>query len=87
MITAAGAGVSQLRRLMFTSAAALFALLWGLPASSATSSAWSRQGLPIEYLMVPSPSMNRQIRVGFRSYRGAQLQAMKPDLQRVLGAG
>jgi hypothetical protein len=46
MITVAGAGVSQLRRLMFISAAALLA------------------------------------RAG-----GAQLQAMKPDLYRVLGAG
>jgi diacylglycerol O-acyltransferase / trehalose O-mycolyltransferase / mycolyltransferase Ag85 len=50
---------------MFISAAALLALLCGLSASSATSSAWSRQGLPIEYLMVPSPSMNRQVKVGF----------------------
>src|SRR5262249_6751973 len=40
-------------------------LFCGLSSSSATSSAWSRQGLPIEYLMVPSPSMNRQIKVGF----------------------
>jgi hypothetical protein len=49
MITVAGAGVSQLRRLMFISPAALLALLYGLSASAA--------------------------------------QAMKPDLQRVLGAG
>jgi diacylglycerol O-acyltransferase/trehalose O-mycolyltransferase len=50
---------------MLISAAALLAVLAGLPASSGISSAWSRQGLPIEYLTVPSPSMNRQIKVGF----------------------
>jgi diacylglycerol O-acyltransferase/trehalose O-mycolyltransferase len=66
MVTAKAAGVSQLRRLMVVSAAALLALLGGLTASSATSSAWSRRGLPIEYLMVPSPSMNRQIKVEFQ---------------------
>jgi diacylglycerol O-acyltransferase / trehalose O-mycolyltransferase len=70
MITADRAGVSQLRRLMFISAAALLVLLGGLTGffgSSATSFAWSRQGLPIEYLMVPSTSMNRQIKVEFQS--------------------
>jgi len=58
MITVAGAGVSQLRRLMFKSAAALLAL---------------RRGLS----MAPTPG----------NAGGAQLQAMKPDLYRVLGAG
>jgi diacylglycerol O-acyltransferase / trehalose O-mycolyltransferase len=60
------AGVWQLRRLMVTSVAAVVALLGGLAASSATSAAWSRQGLPIEYLMVPSSSMQRQIKVEFQ---------------------
>src|SRR5690349_4841133 len=65
MFTAIAAGASPLRRLMLISAATLLAVLCGLPASSAISSAWSRQGLPVEYLTVPSPSMNRQIKVGF----------------------
>src|SRR5882757_3747150 len=65
MITAIAPGISPLRRLMLISAAALLAVLAGLPASSGISYAWSRQGLPIEYLTVPSPSMNRQIKVGF----------------------
>jgi len=60
------AGVGQSRRLAATSVAVLLALLGGLAASSATSSGWSRQGLPIEYLMVPSPSMHRQIKVEFQ---------------------
>ncbi len=51
---------------MFISAAALLALLGGLSNGSATSSAWSRQGTPIEYLMVPSPSMNRQVKVEYQ---------------------
>ncbi len=50
---------------MVISAAILLALL-GQSASSATSSAWSRRGLPIEYLLVPSPSMHRQIKVEFQ---------------------
>jgi hypothetical protein len=58
MITAAGAGVSQLRRLMFISAAALLALLCGLSMAPTAGHAG-----------------------------GAQLQAMMPDLYRVLGAG
>jgi diacylglycerol O-acyltransferase/trehalose O-mycolyltransferase len=65
MIAAIAAGISPLRRLMLISAAALLAVLAGLPAGSGVSSAWSRQGLPVEYLAVPSPSMNRQIKVGF----------------------
>ena len=51
---------------MFQSAAVLLALLGGLTNSPATSSAWSRQGQPIEYLVVPSPSMNRQLKVEFQ---------------------
>ncbi|BBX72229.1 esterase family protein [Mycobacterium shinjukuense] len=60
------AGVSPWRRLMVLSAAALLVLAAGLSAGSATSSAWSRRDLPIEYLMVPSPSMHRQIKVEFQ---------------------
>lgn len=44
----------------------MLALLGGVSANSATSSAWSRRGLPIEYLMVPSPSMHRKIKVEFQ---------------------
>lgn len=51
---------------MVLSAAALLVLATGLSAGSATSSAWSRRDLPIEYLMVPSPSMHRQIKVEFQ---------------------
>jgi diacylglycerol O-acyltransferase / trehalose O-mycolyltransferase len=60
------AGSWHFRRLMATSVAAVVALIGSLAASSATSSAWSRQGLPIEYLMVPSASMQRQIKVEFQ---------------------
>lgn len=66
MVTAVAAAASPLRRLMLTSGAALLALVCGLSASSATSSAWSRTSLPIEYVMVPSPSMNRQVKVAFQ---------------------
>ncbi|HVQ49672.1 MAG TPA: hypothetical protein VMS92_06460, partial [Mycobacterium sp.] len=31
-----------------------------------TASAFSRPGLPVEYLMVPSPSMGRDIKVQFQ---------------------
>ncbi len=56
---------------MFISAAALLAVLGGLSTCSARSSAWSRnKGLPpIEYLMVPSASMQRQIKVEFQARR------------------
>ncbi|OBK17596.1 esterase family protein [Mycobacterium asiaticum] len=67
MVTAVTAGVSPLRRLMFLLTAALLALLGGLFNSSGTSSAWSRQGQPIEYLMVPSAAMHRQIKVEFQA--------------------
>lgn len=48
------------------SAAALLALLSELTNGAVPASAWSRQGTPIEYLMVPSPSMNRQVKVEFQ---------------------
>lgn len=56
-----------MRRLIYLSAATLLALVGSLTNSSATSSAWSRQGQPIEYLLVPSPSMNRQIKVEYQA--------------------
>ena len=41
--------------------------LFGLFGGSATAGAFSRPGLPVEYLMVPSPSMGRDIKVQFQS--------------------
>jgi diacylglycerol O-acyltransferase/trehalose O-mycolyltransferase len=41
--------------------------LIGVAGGSATASAFSSPGLPIEYLDVPSPSMGRDIRVEFQS--------------------
>ena len=53
-----------------TAAAAAAALclpgLIGAVGGSATASAFSRPGLPVLYLDVPSPSMNRNIRVQFQ---------------------
>ncbi|WP_205874561.1 esterase family protein [Mycobacterium camsae] len=66
MVTASIAALSPLRRLISVSAAALLAVLGGLSEGAATSFAWSRQGTPIEYLMVPSASMNRQVKVEFQ---------------------
>src|ERR1700747_1981794 len=54
--------------------AALAALLLpgiiGFVGGSATAGAFSRPGLPVEYLMVPSPSMGRDIKIQFQ-YGGA----------------
>jgi diacylglycerol O-acyltransferase/trehalose O-mycolyltransferase len=47
-------------------AAALLPGLVGLVGGSATAGAFSRPGLPVEYLMVPSPSMGRNIKVEFQ---------------------
>ncbi len=50
--------------------AALAALLLpgiiGFAGGSATASAFSRPGLPVEYLMVPSPSMGKDIKIQFQ---------------------
>ena len=48
-------------------AAALLPGLVGVVGGSATAGAFSRPGLPVEYLMVPSPSMGRDIKVQFQS--------------------
>ncbi|WP_370329508.1 esterase family protein [Mycolicibacterium hippocampi] len=50
-----------------TMTAALLPALVGLTGGSATAGAFSRPGLPVEYLMVPSPSMGRDIKVQFQS--------------------
>jgi diacylglycerol O-acyltransferase/trehalose O-mycolyltransferase len=47
-------------------AAALLPGVVGLVGGSATAGAFSRPGLPVEYLMVPSPSMGRDIKVQFQ---------------------
>ncbi|CAN5691365.1 alpha/beta hydrolase family protein [soil metagenome] len=46
-------------------AAALPALI-GLTGQAATAGAFSRPGLPVEYLQVPSPSMGRDIKIQFQ---------------------
>jgi diacylglycerol O-acyltransferase/trehalose O-mycolyltransferase len=48
-------------------ATAMLPALVGLTGGSATAGAFSRPGLPVEYLMVPSPSMGRDIKVQFQS--------------------
>ncbi|MBX7450444.1 esterase family protein [Mycolicibacterium sp. 3033] len=48
-------------------AAMLLPGIIGLAGGSATAGAFSRPGLPVEYLMVPSPSMGRDIKVQFQS--------------------
>jgi diacylglycerol O-acyltransferase/trehalose O-mycolyltransferase len=55
------------RRLTVAAAvAALLPGLMGLLGVSATAGAFSRPGLPVEYLMVPSPSMGRDVKVEFQ---------------------
>ena len=49
------------------SAVALLPGLIGLAGQTATAGAFSRPGLPVEYLQVPSPSMGRDIKVQFQS--------------------
>src|SRR6476620_11192175 len=43
----------------------------GLAGGSATAGAFSRPGLPVEYLMVPSPSMGRDIKIQFQKGTGS----------------
>ncbi len=50
-----------------TLAAAVLPGLVGVVGGSATAAAFSRPGLPVEYLQVPSPSMGRDIKVQFQS--------------------
>lgn len=56
------------RRASRLAAAAATALLLALavPAATPTAGAFSREGLPIEIVYVPSPAMNRNIRVEFQ---------------------
>src|SRR5262245_63917949 len=48
-------------------AAVLLPGLIGVAGGSATAGAFSRLGLPVEYLMVPSPSMGHDIKIQFQS--------------------
>src|SRR5689334_22450167 len=54
------------RLLMATMAVLLLPGMIGAVGQSATAGAFSRPGLPVEYLMVPSPSMGRDIKVQFQ---------------------
>ena len=55
------------RLLVATAALLLLPGMIGALGGSATAGAFSRPGLPVEYLMVPSPSMGRDIKVQFQS--------------------
>ncbi|MDT5387063.1 MAG: diacylglycerol O-acyltransferase / trehalose O-mycolyltransferase, partial [Mycobacterium sp.] len=55
------------RRLLVATVVVLLLPAIGLLGSSATASAFSRPGLPVEYLMVPSAGMGRDIKVQFQS--------------------
>ncbi len=52
-------------------AAAVLPGVVGLAGESATAGAFSRPGLPVEYLMVPSPSMGRNIKIQFQKGTGS----------------
>ncbi len=66
MAESKGRPTRWVRRLMIAAVVAL--LLPGLASmvSAPDASAFSRPGLPVEYLMVPSPSMGRDIKVEFQ---------------------
>jgi len=62
-----GAAATMPRRLAVAAAgAALLSGLVGIVGGSATAGAFSKPGLPVEYLQVPSPSMGRNIKVEFQ---------------------
>ncbi|WP_082982941.1 esterase family protein, partial [Mycobacterium sp. 1423905.2] len=62
-----GTATTMSRRLAIAGAgAALLCGLVGAVGDSATASAFSKPGLPVEYLQVPSPSMGRNIKVEFQ---------------------
>jgi diacylglycerol O-acyltransferase/trehalose O-mycolyltransferase len=52
-------------------AAAVLPGVVGLAGGSATAGAFSRPGLPVEYLQVPSPSMGRDIKIQFQKGTGS----------------
>jgi len=62
-----GTAKESLRRLSVAAiAAAALPGLLGVVGATAPAGAFSRPGLPVEYLMVPSPSMGRDIKVQFQ---------------------
>ena len=69
------------RRVAVTAvAAAAMPGLVGLAGETATAGAFSRPGLPVEYLDVPSPAMGKTIRVQFQSGGSHTLTATATDL-------
>jgi diacylglycerol O-acyltransferase / trehalose O-mycolyltransferase len=58
--------MSTPRMLIAAVAAVAMAVPLGLLGATPTADAYSRPGLPVEYLMVPSPSMGRDIKVEFQ---------------------
>src|SRR5258705_5793514 len=62
------------RLIVGAAAAATLPGLIGLAGGTATSGAFSRPGLPVEYLQVPSASMGRSIKIQFQ-IRGGILHA------------
>ncbi|WP_102145209.1 esterase family protein [Mycobacterium hubeiense] len=60
-------GVWSRRLLVAAMVAALLPGLIGFAGGSATAGAWSKPGMPVEYLDVPSAAMGRDIRVQFMS--------------------
>jgi diacylglycerol O-acyltransferase/trehalose O-mycolyltransferase len=62
-----GTAKANLRRLTVAAvAAAALPGLIGIAGGAATAGAFSRPGLPVEYLNIPSPSMGREIRIQFQ---------------------
>jgi diacylglycerol O-acyltransferase/trehalose O-mycolyltransferase len=67
LVTLGGKAIHGWRRFVLAAlAAALLPGLMSVPGLSGTAAAYSRDGLPIEQLDVPSPSMGRNIRVEFQ---------------------
>lgn len=60
-------GVWGRRLVVATAVAAVLPGLIGVSGNTATAGAFSRPGLPVEYLMVPSAGMGRDIKVQFQS--------------------
>ncbi|CAN5382843.1 alpha/beta hydrolase family protein [soil metagenome] len=60
-------GVWGRRLVVATAVAAVLPGLIGVTGNSATAGAFSRPGLPVEYLMVPSAGMGHDIKVQFQS--------------------
>src|SRR3954452_276762 len=57
----------QRRRMIAILVAAVLPILAGMLVNAPTANAFSRPGLPVEYLMVPSAAMGRDIKIQFQS--------------------